>query len=71
MAVQMTSYADLKCVEHRKHPVKLTALLYLREALMREDYESCPELIEIALEFKAKSSEIHAILEDPRRVPSA
>ena len=27
-----------------KHPVKLTALLYLKEALAKEKYELCPEL---------------------------
>ncbi len=53
-----------------KHPVKLTALLYLKEALLRENYEVCPEVIAIAKEFGAADFEIQDLLEDPRRVPT-
>lgn len=53
----------------KKDPVKLTALLYLREALLEERYEECAEFIAIAIEFGAKSLEIKNILEDRRRVP--
>ena len=70
MAVEMKMYVDLKCIENRKHPVRLTALLYLREAIAKEDYEACAELIKIAAEFHAKPSEIRNILEDPRRMPT-
>lgn len=52
-----------------KHPVVLTALLYLREALIREEYEKCRELIAVAEEFGAQEAEISYLLEDPRRVP--
>ena len=52
-----------------KNPVKLTALLYLREALQKERYEECAELIEIAREFGARPFEILNLLEDPRRMP--
>lgn len=52
-----------------KHPVKLTALLYLKEALLRENYEICPELIATAKEFGAVDFEIQDLLEDPRRRP--
>lgn len=52
-----------------KHPVALTSLLYLREALFREEYEKCRELIEVAREFGARENEISYLLEDPRRVP--
>ncbi len=52
-----------------KHPVVLTALIYLREALIREEYEKCRELIAIAEEFGAQEKEISYLLEDPRRVP--
>ena len=41
-----------------KHPVKLTALLYLKEALLRENYEICPEVIATAKEFGAADFEI-------------
>jgi hypothetical protein len=50
-------------------PVKLTALLYLREALLRERYERCPEFIRIAKEWGAKGREIEELLEDARRLP--
>jgi hypothetical protein len=52
-----------------KHPVKLTALLYLKEALLKQQYEICPELIAVAKEFGAAEAEIRALLEDPRRRP--
>ena len=52
-----------------KNPVKLTALLYLREALLREQYEECAEFIQIAVEFGAQAFEIQNLLEDARRLP--
>ena len=54
----------------KKDPVKLTALIYLRDAILRERYEECREMITIAKEFGAEGFEIQNILEDPRRVPS-
>jgi hypothetical protein len=53
----------------KKDPVKLTALLYLREALLNEAYEPCAEFIRVAQEFGAKDFEIQNLLEDPRRTP--
>ncbi len=53
----------------KKDPVKLTALLYLREALLEERYEECAEFIAIAVEFGARPFEIKNILEDRRRIP--
>ena len=55
----------------RKNAVKLTALLYLREALLEERYEECAEFIAIAYQFGAQAFEIQNILEDRRRVPQA
>lgn len=52
-------------------PVKLTALLYLREALLAERYEECADFIAIAYEFGAREFEVSEILEDPRRFPFA
>lgn len=52
-----------------KHPIKLTALLYLRDALKKERYEQCAEIIAVAEEFGAKPFEIQDLLEDPRRSP--
>lgn len=53
----------------KKHPIKLTALLYLREALKKERYEQCADIIAVAEEFGAKPFEIRDLLEDPRRAP--
>lgn len=53
----------------KKDPVKLTALLYLREALLKERYEQAPEFIAVAREFGAKEQEISELLEDARRLP--
>ncbi len=53
----------------KRNPVKLTALLYLKEALLEERYEECAEFIDIAKEFGAHVFEIQALLENPRRIP--
>ncbi|MBN1586709.1 MAG: hypothetical protein JW937_04690 [Candidatus Omnitrophica bacterium] len=53
----------------KKNPLKLTALLYLREALLWEEYEQCPELIGLACELGAQDFEVRDLLEDPRRRP--
>jgi len=53
-----------------RHPVRLTALLYLSEALRAERYEECEEIVQVAQEFGATQNEIRSLLEDPRRVPS-
>jgi len=53
----------------RKDPVKLTALLYFREALLGERYEECPEFIRVAREFGAQALEIQELIEDARRLP--
>ena len=52
-----------------KHPVKLSALLALKEALLQEQYEDCREIIAIAKEFGAADLEVYYLLEDPRRNP--
>jgi len=54
-----------------RNPVKLTALIYLREALIEERYENCPEFIAIAKEFGALDEEIRVLLENPRRHPNS
>ena len=60
-------------IKHRipmnRNPIKLTALLYLREALLDERYEECAEFIAIAGEFGANPNAIRNLLEDPRRLP--
>jgi len=52
-----------------RHPLRLTALLSLKEALLQEKYEECPEIIALAKEFGARDFEIYYLLEDPRRRP--
>jgi hypothetical protein len=54
-----------------RDPVKLTALIYLREALISERYEDCADFIAIAKEFGALDAEIRVLLEDPRRHPNS
>jgi hypothetical protein len=53
----------------KRHPVKLTALLYLVEALKEERYEECAEFVAVAREFGAQPYEIQQLLEDLRRRP--
>lgn len=53
----------------KKDPVKLTALLYLKEALVKQRYEICRIFVEVALEHGADPREIEELLEDPRRRP--
>lgn len=52
-----------------RHPVCLSALWALREAIHRERYEDCPDIIAVAKEFGAGDQEIHYLLEDSRREP--
>lgn len=52
-----------------RDPVKLTALLYLKEALVKQQYEVCPDIIAVAKEFGADEVEVQDLLEDPRRSP--
>ena len=52
-----------------RNPVKLTALLYLKEALVRQQYEHCRDIIAVAKEFGAADVEVQDLLEDQRRTP--
>ncbi len=54
-----------------RDPVKLTALIYLREALIAERYENCAEFIAIAKEFGAFEDEMRSLLENPKRHPNS
>lgn len=49
------------------HPVALTALLYLQEAVRRERYEECAAHVATAQEFGAPAQEIAGVLAEPRR----
>ena len=52
------------------HALKITALWYLKDALVREQYEKCADIVAVAKEFGATDFEIDLLLEDPRRSPS-
>ena len=49
------------------HPVAVTALLYLQEAVRAERYEVCAEIVAAAKEFGAPELEIYGVLAEPRR----
>lgn len=44
------------------HPIRLTALIYLRETLQAEMYEECASIVAVAKEFGACDEEIESIL---------
>ena len=69
MAQKINERPPNKAVRVYKDPLRLTALLYLKEALLTERYEDCAEIIFLAREFGAQKNEIHYLLEDPRRNP--
>ena len=70
MLKTMSNAGEGKRMITAKHPVKLTALLYLKEALLKERYEDCAVILAVAREFGAASFEIQDLLEDQRRSPS-
>jgi hypothetical protein len=44
------------------HPIKVTALIYIREALGARRYELLPGMIQIAREFGALNEEVWALV---------
>lgn len=66
---QTTQPIRRRLTKYNKDPVRLTALLYLKEALLAENYEDCGLFVAVAREFGAEEREIKALLEDPRRNP--
>ena len=67
----LSSSGITRCRRRARDPVRLTALIYLREALISEWYEDCAEVIAIAKEFGAFDAEIRFLLADPRRHPNS
>jgi len=51
----------------RDEVLKVTTLLYFKEALLRERYEDCAELIRIAKGFGAEQSEISGVIAESNR----
>jgi len=67
--METTKKVPKKYAKPGRDPVQLTALLYLKEALLAERYEECAFIVGIAREFGATEGEVKALLEDPRRKP--
>jgi hypothetical protein len=44
--------------------LKVTALLYLKEALIAQEYESCQELVDIAKKLGVNPGDISAVIAD-------
>ena len=44
--------------------LKLTALLYLKEALIAQEYESCQELIDTAKDLGVSPGDVSAVIAD-------
>jgi hypothetical protein len=42
--------------------LKATSLIYFEDALLSEQYEDCPELIQIAKDFGASAAEIRYVI---------
>ncbi|MDP3981147.1 MAG: hypothetical protein Q8Q33_07040 [Chlamydiota bacterium] len=53
-----------------KRPMKNMVLYALKDVLLTEKYESCADLINIAMEFGASKDDVYYLLEDPRRNPT-
>ncbi len=64
-----TRKANGAALRLNRDPVRVTALWYLKEALLEERYEECADIIAIAYEFGAREYEVEALVEDPRRNP--
>jgi hypothetical protein len=44
--------------------LKLSALVYLQDALVKQKYEQCAELVDIAVKFGADKGEIKQVIAD-------
>lgn len=44
--------------------VKVTALLYLKEALVNQEYETCPDLIDTARKLGVDPGDISALIKE-------
>ena len=51
-----------------RHPVQLTALLYLRDILRDQRFEEAPELLALAREFGAPEHDVEKVLRRYRDV---
>ncbi len=44
--------------------LQVTALLYLKEALVNQQFESCPEIIDSAKKFGVSQEDVSAVIKD-------
>lgn len=51
----------------RDEVLKVTSLLYFKEALFNEEYEDCRELIRIAKRFGARKGDIFRVIAESNR----
>ena len=51
----------------RNEVLKVTSLLYFKEALFNEEYEDCKELIRIAKRFGARQDDIRRVIAESNR----
>ena len=51
----------------RDEVLKVTSLLYFKEALFNEEYEDCKELIRLAKWFGARKGDIRRVIADSNR----
>ena len=51
----------------RDEVLKVTSLLYFKEALFNEEYEDCKELIRIAKRFGARQTDIRRVIAESNR----
>jgi hypothetical protein len=54
----------INLVESGSHPVKVTALLYFKDALEGEQFEGCLDYMTIAREFGATEKEIDDVIDN-------
>ena len=61
---------ELREQKSSSSPIKVTLLLELKDALIKEEYERCPEIIGLLKEYGVQDQELRFLLEDPRRTPT-
>ena len=58
----LTSNQNQQKSSNHDQILKATALLYLKEALVKEEYEDCSNLIQNAKDFGAEAKEINELI---------
>ena len=58
---KMSKTSQLKTIPRAKL-LKVTALLYLKEALYKQKYEQCPELVQTAKRYGVTTEEVQMVI---------